>query len=61
MRTGFRRSPKDVRLSIDTAAQSALAEVDGRRWQLQFEERRGCYLTVAYDEAEASPPLQQGP
>ena len=52
MRTGFRRSPKDVRLSINTAAQSARAQVDGRRWQLRFEERSGCYLTVAYDETE---------
>ncbi|MGI9174565.1 MAG: 4'-phosphopantetheinyl transferase family protein [Rhodothermales bacterium] len=52
MRTGFRRSPKDVRLSINTAAQSARAQVDGRRWQLQFEERSGCYLTVAYDGTE---------
>ena len=52
MRTGFRRSPKDVRLSIDTAAQSAQAQVDSRRWRLRFEEHNGCYLTVAYDETE---------
>ena len=52
MRTGFRRSPKDVRLEINTAAQAASAQIDERRWGLQFEERDGCYMTVAYDEAE---------
>ena len=53
MRTGFRCSPKDVRLDVDLAASSVAAHVQGRRWPLGFEQCDGCYLAVAYAETES--------
>lgn len=49
MGTGMLRSPKKVRLEIDAEAQTAQASAwDGSRWQLQYEETKGFFLSVAY-------------
>ena len=48
--TGFRLSPKKLRLCVDLEGGRAEAEVEGGTpWQLRFEERGGFYLAVAYD------------
>jgi 4'-phosphopantetheinyl transferase len=48
MRTGFRLSPKKIRLDIDLSRQRATAVVDERQtWNAHFAEREGCYWTVA--------------
>ena len=50
MRTGFRCSPKEVRLDVGADARSIMADVRGCRWRLGFERRGGCFLAVAYAE-----------
>ena len=50
LRTGFRRSPKKLRLEIDLPAQSARVHLHDRApMHLQFEERDGYYLAVAFE------------
>lgn len=49
LRTGFRLSPKKLRLTVVPERQSAAVEVEGREgWMLRYEERNGCYLAVAF-------------
>ncbi len=49
MKTGFRCSPKKLKLSVDLSAQQAHVTADGgSAWQLGFEEVDGCYLAIAY-------------
>jgi len=48
LRTGFRRSPKTLRLTIDLPARTAnVAVVDGKPWTVQFQRTHGCWLSVA--------------
>lgn len=50
MRTGFRFSPKKLRLEIDLAAQSAIVHIQDRpSMHLRFEERAAYYLAVAFE------------
>ena len=54
MKTGFRCSPKKLRLNIDLEQASAdiiIAETDvteSDRWQCQFEKKDNSYLAIAY-------------
>ena len=49
MRTGFRCSPKKLRVSIDHArGEAEIYAPESRIWQARFEERSGNYLTIAY-------------
>ncbi len=51
LRTGFRLSPKKLRLEIDLPAQSALVHlVERPPMHLRFEEREAYYLAVAFEE-----------
>ncbi len=51
LRTGFRLSPKKLRLEIDLPAQSALVHIVERPpMHLRFEERQAYYLAVAFEE-----------
>ncbi len=51
LRTGFRLSPKKLRLEIDLPAQSALVHIVERPpMHLRFEEREAYYLAVAFEE-----------
>ena len=51
LRTGLRRSPKKVRLTIDAAAQRAVVQAwDGSTWQAQFAAETDYFLSVAYAE-----------
>ena len=51
IRTGFRRPASTLRMDIDYAAQSAWCRLDdGSLMRLCFEEHRGYYLSVAYEE-----------
>jgi len=48
--TGFRLSPKKLKLDVDTANGRATARVDGEQkqtWQVRFAEHEGCYWAVA--------------
>lgn len=46
--TGFRLSPKKIRLEVDTTNGTATARVDDTQtWQAHFAERDGCYWAVA--------------
>lgn len=50
LRTGFRRSPKKLRLAIDLPAQAAHVHLlDRPPMHLRFEEREGFYLAVAFE------------
>ena len=50
LRTGFRRSPKKLRLDVDVPAQTARVHLlDRPPMHLQFEERGGYYMAVAFD------------
>ncbi len=50
LRTGFRRSPKKLRLEIDLPAQSARVHLlDRPPMHLRFEERQGYYVAVAFE------------
>lgn len=49
LRTGFRRSPKTLRLSIDAeAGRAGINVIDGEPWEVLFERRQECWLSVAY-------------
>lgn len=49
MRTGFRVSPKTLRLTVEPERQSAAVQVEtGERWVLRYAERDGCFLAVAF-------------
>ena len=49
MRTGFRCSPKTLRLSIAFEARTAQIIVPEQPvWTARFEERDGCYLSIAF-------------
>jgi 4'-phosphopantetheinyl transferase len=49
MRTGFRVSPKTLRLAVDPDRQTASVRVEtGERWALRYAERDGCVLAVAF-------------
>ena len=49
MRTGFRCSPKKLRVLIDYArGEAEIHAPESRIWQAQFEERAGNYLSIAY-------------
>jgi len=49
LRTGFRRSPKEIRLSVDLAAETGLAHiVEEAPMHLRFTERGSYYLAVAF-------------
>lgn len=50
-RSGFRFSPKKVRLAIDPAQAAARAETDdGEIWHARYTEHDGCYLAIAFEE-----------
>ena len=49
MKTGFRCSPKKLKIAVDLPAQQALVSAEGgSAWQLGFEEVDGCYLAIAF-------------
>ncbi|MEM8484153.1 MAG: 4'-phosphopantetheinyl transferase superfamily protein [Bacteroidota bacterium] len=49
MKTGFRCSPKKLKIAVDLPNQQARITADGgSAWQLGFEEIDGCYLAIAY-------------
>lgn len=49
MRTGFRTSPKKLRLSIESTERTAAVQVEeGGKWALRYEERNGCFIAVAF-------------
>lgn len=49
MRTGFRVSPKKLRLAVEPDRQIASVQVEGgANWALRYAERDGCFLAVAY-------------
>ena len=49
MKTGFRCSPKKLRLAIDTDQKVADIAVEGQGiWSAHYEKRDGCYLSIAY-------------
>lgn len=49
LRTGFRLSPKKLRLDLDWSARGARILVEEEQvWEARFEERAGCFLVVAY-------------
>jgi 4'-phosphopantetheinyl transferase len=49
MRTGFRVSPKMLRLTVEPNRQAASVRVEsGGRWMLRYAERDGCFLAVAF-------------
>lgn len=51
LRTGFRLSPKKLRLEIDWPAQAALVHVaGGTTLHSRFAERDDCYLAVAFEQ-----------
>ena len=48
-RTGFRTSPKDIRLSVEPDKNRAAATVEnGQQWVVSFEQLEGYWGTVAY-------------
>ena len=49
-RSGFRCSPKAIRLQVDAATHTAHATLpdEDEQWQLRFEERAGYWWAVAY-------------
>ena len=56
LKTGFRCSPKKLKLSIDLDHHQAIVRIDGKsEWQLRFEKRAGCYLAIAYPERLKTP------
>lgn len=51
MRTGFRVSPKALRLAVEPERRVASVQVEsGERWALRYTERDGCFLAVAFAE-----------
>jgi 4'-phosphopantetheinyl transferase len=49
MRTGFRVSPKKLRLSVDAERQAATVSIGGGgSWSLVYEQRDGCFVAVAF-------------
>ena len=51
MKTGFRCSPKKLRLSINVENQSAnIAGPGNVTWKAKFEKKDGCFLSIAYPE-----------
>lgn len=49
LRTGFRLSPKKLRLSIDAVTSTASVAIDGQgTWQARFVEQDGAYLALAF-------------
>jgi 4'-phosphopantetheinyl transferase len=49
MRTGFRVSPKKLRLAVEPGRGTASVRVEGGgRWVLRFARRDGCFLAVAF-------------
>ena len=54
MRTGFRTSPKKLRLTVEPDEQTAAVRVEGGgtwTWALRYERRDGCFVAVAFAEA----------
>lgn len=55
LRTGFRVSPKRLRLGVDYEGHSAVvSDHEGRSWRAVYTEVEGCYLSVALPD-EAAP------
>lgn len=51
LRTGFRLSPKKLRLSVEPERQAATVRTEeGALWSLRYAERDGCFLAVAFSE-----------
>lgn len=51
MKTGFRCSPKKLKLSIDLENNRAVVLIDSQsEWQLRFEKKAGCYLAIAFPD-----------
>ena len=49
MRTGFRVSPKKLRLTVEPERRAATVRVEEEtRWSLRYTERDGCFLAVAF-------------
>lgn len=48
LRTGFRLSPKKVRLVFGVGERCAEAHVGETTWALRYERREGCFLALAY-------------
>lgn len=49
MRTGFRTSPKKLRLTVDVGQSEATARVEeGASWSLRYAERDGCFFAIAF-------------
>jgi len=56
-RTGFRTSPKDLHLHVETARETAQVKVEGgQHWRLCFSEIEGYWAAVAYPKQAASIP-----
>jgi 4'-phosphopantetheinyl transferase len=57
-RSGFRTSPKDLRLAVDPEAETARVEIDGERpWHLVYARLDGCWGAVALPRNEEGGPL----
>jgi 4'-phosphopantetheinyl transferase len=51
LRTGFRLSPKKLRLVVAPESETATAYVEeGARWSLHYAKREGCFLAVAFPQ-----------
>jgi len=49
-RTGLRVSPKKLRIAVNPGDSSAeVMDIEGKRWQVQFEEQDKYYLAVAFE------------
>jgi 4'-phosphopantetheinyl transferase len=49
MRTGFRVSPKKLRLAVEPGVRTASVQVEeGKTWTLRYGERDGCFVAVAF-------------
>lgn len=52
LRTGFRLSPKKLRLTVEPERQAATVRMeDGTTWTLRYDEHDGCFLAVAFQAA----------
>lgn len=49
-RSGFRTSPKAIRLAIESGSDTAEARLGDERWALRYARRDGCFVAVAFPE-----------
>lgn len=48
LRTGFRLSPKKLRLDVPETGRAVIMVEGGTAWEVRFERREGCFLAVAF-------------